>query len=702
MAVLGLGNCIEELPTRQEIETSINRTIEEVERMIREDHNLPRLSRNEIVNILFNITSTDMNSYKDHIEKARQDYQRALMVVLPYNAKDAKDEKELYTKAPVVKLLSDIKNESFGASVKALDNLINTDTKLSQNPDDESEKQHKNHRDTFMEISAEPSTVGTAPEKFSFNLENFKSTKEPNLVTKNNLRNKGTIHSKSGLEIVYSTSVTQRPTTKILKTTKSSEEVFRPTMPPTRSSQNVLTSDQWHYNAPPSTSTSKTTRIPFLPTMMSETVEKVTSTLQPEVPTSARTVERFKVQDSPWSMEKLRILDENEKSAPLYVTPMTANTPEVTKATTPMREQVQDLLASIGLHPMNNKTKPKPNLNAMSNDPDTIFGENFQIPESTNVIVGQTSGLTSVGIDAPSIRNQNTFENTPYDVKKGYGNLSPDVQLLFQRFGLQTSGSDRESFQLKTTTEKPRRVTSKTSVWNNFKPLPTSEVRDEGMKNFLAKFGLGFTNARNEKSMKSRKNSDVTTRKPSSLIDAVPGNMQKILENIGLITKSQQRPVEKVETIVASTEAPKLHVFKPHEASLDDEKQRTKINELLDTVKLVQEGKADVDAVQQAAKELLESTKSLQNGPDPLSLEEILKMYNDDVKNEIKRQQDPKDLAEMATSGIKRLMIYVLGSSELWVGRIIGGLTRIRNVLNNVTNKIRLSGGISSPVLNPS
>lgn len=718
LGVLSAANGLEDLPTRGEIELSINRTIDEVERLVRSDPSLPRLSRDQIVDILFNITATDMKSYQESVEKTREDYQRALTIVLPFSTNDTKGEslKELYTKAPVTKVVEDVSGK-----------LNERSESLSSQKDEETKKKedvnkahvYENHRETYTEINANLPTEETlkklldqepskesSPQKFSFNLNDLGTTKErepsKGPFFKNFLTNNDSSKGKSDLEIVYSTSVTQKPTTRVMGASKFRDEGFRPTMPPTKPTENLLTQDQWRYNAPPSSTTSRprrpltspkkqvrTTSAPFLPTMMPETTVKDENTF-------SRTSQGQKSQGSPWNIEGMRIVDKNEKPPPVYVTPMTSTTgnkPQEstnrvrdspsTKTPMHMREEVKDLLASIGLQPGNRKNNASSSnklIHSQSSpiDHENIFGTNFQIPESTNLIPGPTSGLTAVGLESASISSQNTFQHTPQDVKKGVENLSPDVQLLFQRFGLQSSAKDPLKIQFKPTTQKPQ-ISTKATFWNNFKPLPVSQVKDQTMREFLAKFGLGIEDRR-EKSMIIK---DIDTNRRPSLIEAVPANMKGILQNVGLITRSQ-RPRETART--PTTESPQLHVFKPHETSIDNDKQRAKINQLLDTVKLVQEGKADVIAVQNVAKELLESTKGLKNGPDPLSLEEILTMYNNDLKNEIKRQQDPKDLMDTATTGMRRFSIYALDTSELWIGRIINGLTQLRNMLINLTN----------------
>lgn len=93
--------------------------IEEVEEILAANPELPRLSRNEILEILDNMTSAIPEresisasvSHTGHY-KSREEYlraMRALILVLPYNAKNLSESKiqELYTKAPIIRFIED-------------------------------------------------------------------------------------------------------------------------------------------------------------------------------------------------------------------------------------------------------------------------------------------------------------------------------------------------------------------------------------------------------------------------------------------------------------------------------------------------------------------------------------------------------------------------------------------------------------------
>ncbi|XP_026667996.1 uncharacterized protein LOC108623375 [Ceratina calcarata] len=636
LLLLRLGHSQDDLPSRYEVESSINRTIEEVERQIRENPSLPRLSRADIVKTLQNITSQDLRQLKDKekLEKARNLYQRALMVVLPYNGESSGDLKDLYTKPPMTQMIPDDQgsenrgdeedNEVQNSEITT-ENFYNRDSYKTTLKDltTTNKNKYKNHKDTYSEVQTkiplkETLKLDSTPVKFTFNLDNLQKNSYTNerAATTTTTTTRYPIYRSNGstseLEIVYSTSVTEA-------TTKPAPKEIAIDLGRFKEKQNILTSSQWRYNAPPTTFEptlpSKVDRIPFLPTITVEPEERIASTEKSQ-------------------MIKEALMMSTEKPTALYVTPMSPQTTTKTKysstyslnsagfrqatstSTTsmPMRPEVMDLLASIGLRPDNN-----------SNVED-VYKKNKDILELNNI---RSTSLTPVTTDSMSIVDQNVGPPGS-EIKKGVDNLSRDVQLLFKKFGLQTSDLDKS-------TSTTQRTTINLNSYTNFKPLPTSNVKDEGLKEFLASFGLIGDN-RKQKSMRP------TTEMPS-LIEVVPDNMRGILENIGLISR-KRKTVEDVK----STDSSKFHVFKPHEAKVQDEEQKNKINELLDTVKLMQEGKAGIQNVKQAASDLLQSTKVLKEGPDPVKLEEIFKTYEEDTRNEVKRQED-EEKSETTTTG---------------------------------------------------
>ncbi|XP_011166272.1 cell wall protein DAN4 [Solenopsis invicta] len=723
LLIIGLCHC-NDLPSNTEVESSINRTINEVERLIRENSTLPHLTKREIIDILFNITSKDLETYqnKKTIEEARNIYQKALMVVLPYNAEDAiENVKDLHTKPPVVQLITDpfSNSEDFERSAsknkklfvqsdkQSLENVIATRShtyateKNLSKENSPVQMRYKNHRETSSEAHSkmplkETLKFDSTPIKFSFNLENLPThsilTEEPTTITttttttttKRPVFEGSSLTKNKEVYIVYSTSATtiSPGTIEMKKNVSAFNSGPETTSRPLNNNEHVLSVDKWRYNAPTTQSTTTVQTVTKLPDVLFNRVRD----RQPLFPITASplknmtpTVSIGKVKHNPdiskviATSEKIEIVS-TEQSAPIYVTPMSFSSSAsplppppplslppsssssshssflsveklkynstynlnsggfhgiTTTTTTTMRPEVMELLASIGLRPEN------------AINVEDVFKKNMknleiksEIPNS-NGLVYATSGLTAITPDSPSIIAQNTFENPVSEIGKGMNNLTPDVQLLFQRFGLQTSN-------LVTTTMSTLESTINTNSYTNFKPLPTSKIQNEDMKEFLAKFGLGVSGGRQKKAMSA------STERPS-LIEAVPDNMRQILENIGLISRKISRTTPKIEN-AEPTKATKFHVFKPHEVRVKDEEQRMKINQLLDKVRLVQEGKASIKDVRNVADRLVATTKTLKDGPDPLNLEEIIRVYNEDVvKNEVKRQQNPEETIEITT-----------------------------------------------------
>ncbi|XP_018370157.1 PREDICTED: uncharacterized protein LOC108765810 [Trachymyrmex cornetzi] len=712
--VIGLCRC-NDLPSKTEVESSINRTIDEVERLIRQNSTLPYLTRHEIIDILFNITSKDLETYenKSTMEEARNIYQKALMVVLPYNTEDSRENiKNLHVKPPIVQIITDPspnpedfemwKNKKLEGNIlmqemhtqydkkkQALENFVVTYAPKENLVNEEHPEQtqlYKNHKGTYSEASSmvpiKETLNDSAPINFSFNLENLQ--KQPTIAEKQITTTRQPMFQGSSLikdkevYVVYSTSATTIPP-QIVKTKKyismfnlepeREKEMISHSL---KYNENVLSVDQWRYNAPmtqrESESTTMLTKLDETDTVFKRICDKQqlfpTATTQIPLENIAPTNKiKYIPESSKVTSEKLQIV--NAESVPIYVTPIPLSSPLPSSSsstlparerqklkynstyiynlnsggfrkitTTTMRPEVMELLALIGLRPEN-----ATNIEDVFRKNNNNLEIKSQIPNSNGLVYTTSSLTTAVVRDSSSINVQNTFENPVLEIGKGMDNLTPDIQLLFQKFGLQTSN-------LVTTTLSPLK-TSNTNSYTNFKPLPTSKIKNEDMKEFLAKFGLGVNNGRQKKSM------SVSTER-RSLIEIVPDNMRQILENIGLISRKTSGTISKMESM-EPTKTTQFHVFKPHEVRVKDEGERMKINELLDKIRLVQEGKASATNVRKVADNLLATTKTLKDGPDPLSLEEMIKTYNVNVKNEVKRQQNLKETIETTTNDDRTL-----------------------------------------------
>ncbi|KAL2738006.1 hypothetical protein V1478_002092 [Vespula squamosa] len=611
-----------ELPSIFEVEDSINRTVNEVERLINENPSLPRLSRSDIVDILYNVTSKDLEGYGDEekIEEGRKMYQRALMIVLPYKARESSENlKDLYTKPPIVQMISD------SASGERLEMVFNDRSKENGGSSEsienfvENKSRYKNHRESYSEVRPEESlkkealTPGSAPIRFSFNLESLESDRYTD-------RERTTIDDPIFLPTTAATTVDDYPVRDVDLVLDTRDDNERSTVEeltidssPSKSKQDILYSDQWRYHAPPP----KT--IPEEEIEDPSSVGK-TATKYPEM-------ERSTVFVTPLSFNS---------QGPKFNTTLVLNSGgfrRVTSGSTstertrtePARQEVMDLLASIGLRPKENEGNVE---NVFDGRKNALY-DRFKIPnangiaypDATTSLIATTSDRDSL----PSSEDQNIFETGTFDLNKGMENLTPDVRLLFQRFGLQSSNDGRPTTVATAATTRR----APTNSYKSFKPLPTSStVQDEEMREFFARFGLGL----------NRQGKAMNTEIPS-VIEVVPAEMRTILENIGLISNSRRNSNNSINYTLEETKS-KYHVFKPHETTLNDDYQRSRINEFLDTVKLVQRGQADAKDFQKAATDLLENTKTLSGGPDPLSLEEIIRVYNEDLKNEVKRQEE--------------------------------------------------------------
>ncbi|EGI69365.1 hypothetical protein G5I_01902 [Acromyrmex echinatior] len=730
--IIGLCHC-SDLPSKTEVESSINRTIDEVERLIRQNSTLPYLTRHEIIDILFNITSKNLETYenKSTMEEARKIYQKALMVVLPYNAEDSKENiKDLHIKPPIVQIIADPfpnlenfeagrvreqdwKNKKLETNIlvqemytqhdkkkQSLENFVvtyapkeNLNEEHTHNP--EQTQLYRNHKETYSEASTKIPVKETlndsAPIKFSFNLENLqkREREQPTIAEKQITTTRQPMFQESSLReiknkevyVVYSTGATKTIPPRTVETKKhismfnleplSSEREKEMISRPLKYNENVLSIDQWRYNAPITQrereSTTMLTKLDETDTLFKRIRDKqqlfpIVTTQMPLENIAPTNKIKYIPNSSKITSEKIQIV--NAESAPIFVTPMPFSSPlpsssssstlparereklkynstyiynlnsgDFRKITTTMRPEVMELLASIGLRPEN-----ATNVEDVFRKSNQDLEIKSRIPNSNGLVYTSLSSLTTVRNSLP-INAQNTFENPVLEIGKGMNNLTPDVQLLFQKFGLQTSNV--------TTTSSPLLKTSNTNSYTNFKPLPTFKIKNGDMKEFLAKFGLDVSDNRQKKAM------SISTERPS-LIEVVPDNMRQILENIGLISRKTSGTISKMENM-EPTKMTQFHVFKPHEVHVKDEGERMKINELLDKIRLVQEGKASATDVRKVADNLLATTKTLKDGPDPLSLEEMIKTYNVNVKNEIKRQQNLKETIETTTNDDRAL-----------------------------------------------
>lgn len=702
MAGLSLGIC-EKVP-HQQLERSLNRTIDTVEKIIQSDPTLPRLNRDDILKILLNLTSGSPEM---------EEFTRP--TALPLTAtSQLRTDKEQSTNSPLVQLIPDSTEADAIIEIGKTEEII-----FPPNPKDPSpfvEKAEKyiaeqsapsitnssikvecktvttdsqnNHRNSYSELNGRNThsnasfTDGTSqqPEKFTFNLANLdqitKSAHQYISSVKSSADNRTSSTQTSNPEkvaVVYSTSLQ----TDMNNEAKSVTPFNYPQL--YNQNPNVFRTNQWRYSEPivmNAKSSGMESGIHFLPTIPNfssgnmkpyfELPKKVSGN-QPDSHNDMNRPSPVYVTPVSASNEAAKIPEQNTQGNVPKNSGFSINT-KIETSVKPI-----DFLQSLGL-----KMEEKENNQAESTKFDTnnvelrvptMESTKFNLPlisdaynqitkpedtkdvevsgmsdEFKNVFTNkggniknfnEPSGLSAFDFDSLSINKQNTFLNPMTNFKKGVDNLTPDVQNLFHRFGLPTSvlrDMIENRPKITTTTRRPTTTTpaSFSDYFTSFKRLPSSKVENEEMRDFLAQFGLGNSETRKQKAMKS---SDLYTQQPSKQSSF---DIRKALDNIGLLALVP-RSDEVTPTPKRKRKPTKSNVFKPHESLSSSAEQREKIHKLLDTVKMVQEG--NVEDVQKVVEDLVETTKSLKSGPDPVNLDEIIRIYKEETYKQDKKFQ---------------------------------------------------------------
>ncbi|KAJ9581452.1 hypothetical protein L9F63_023384 [Diploptera punctata] len=341
-----------------------------------------------------------------------------------------------------------------------------------------------------------------------------------------------------------------------------------------------------------------------------------------------------------------------------------------------MRDEVKEILASIGLYPDKSS-------------------------ETTTTTIRTTRATT-------------TSTETP-DIEAAAESFSPEMKDLLISFGLLPSANDiqhptiqeEEQVEIKQPAydQKAASPVIDPSSYLNFKPLPTKYAMSSDMKQFLASFGLvssgpsedeTYSRYRSQKSLNidetinttndtdleaSETNKQETEEKmPKINTDVLSSEMIEVLENLGLYSSENMSSSE----IKEKTYDDEGHIFNPsaHLAAHNPtEEEAAKLAKLLDTIKKLMKHNAtisqdEIDALnattsyklppipnvnivdneptfiqpmfvkKQANKTL--TLDEIKNVPDPLSPEE-LGVLVEEYKNEVKRQQ-PNITTNITTS----------------------------------------------------
>ncbi|XP_071440874.1 proteoglycan 4-like [Hetaerina americana] len=419
---------------------TVNDTIEQVEEIMKDNPHLPRLSRQEMINIIQNITkgSTEFNTGKNTDQttenKSREDYIRSLMLVMPFNTNNLSDSmiQDLYTKPPITEIINTTPSTPVTAQQWRI--VVGEVT-----------KEHPIAHSKGTTIPTTEATTGTTTEKL-----------QPSTFSYTIPRNTEKYKTK-----LTEFGVRQRPKINIVTTQKPSTVVEKFTVPRYR----VRTTKT------PVVSTEDP--LSTIPKYRLKTTQKPTTVFQYPESTLARL--RAKTTKAPFIVMATSVTAKPFKRIPEEVT---IPTPLMTENNTPIRKDVKELLASLGLFPLDQ--------------------ENINDSESTTILYKDHLTTTT----------PNPF---PVDVKKGADTLSPEMQTLLKSFGLidneiplTKDSAPRPTISLQTSNydPPPPEPTVDIESYATFKPLPNpgssssaSTVKfkhkmGDDMKEFLVSFGL--------------------------------------------------------------------------------------------------------------------------------------------------------------------------------------------------------------------
>lgn len=615
----------------------VDGTIAEVQQILEADYSLPRLTRGEIVEILDNLTKTDIDSLRQG-NKDRKDYQKALMLVMPYTSKDSPlNVEELYTKPPITHIVGShvVKQHPPKKNVEIMKET-STLSAIEISPVEESTLRIKTtSKSTLKPRRKRPIKYTPQPKPEIKEQELIITESQPYVseITPGNPINIEITTAKPKKQFIMNKSTpkpdfvasTHRPV--YSKPTRYSnhkyqEEEFKP-------------SNGFRIVNPPSFSVTSETE-EQKPVIIAESWQQDSGkNWEQKVPARKRPPTRGSMQSSVYKAPLSTI-------RPRQRTTTTTTQPSVVNIDLP--EDMKDFVKELQL--------AEPSIKKNKYSSHYVASEtNFKKPTSTeNIqeILGAIGGLT-------------TTTKMP-DLTGVADTLTPDMKELLMSFGLITDPNSPST----TTTQlpmEPEVVDIKPMSYTQFKPLPDDAPSRDDMFDFLSSFGL--IGSRSAKKIKEENEPKLEQPKQLSEVphidmEMIPESMHGVLEDIGL-TQSNRRG-KRIETNEASKTSStkiseKTHVFNPAESNVSTEQLR-RLNKLMETLvrleklnRTVTEADfkdVDLENIAEITKILNNNDKVIpldaQNGPDPIKFDPGLE------KNEVKRQETTTKKEEETTT----------------------------------------------------
>lgn len=613
----------------------VNGTIADIQHILNNDLTLPRLTRGEIIDLIENYTKTDPEELKKKVAKGREDYQRAIMLVLPYTPKNTDNFsiEELYTKPPITHIIG------------AEEPKINTTSKRPTT-------------NKHIEILAlEPSTSRpivmkrpVKPQKFAKPADIPQSFKVQTNIPE----------VKHRKEVVVK-SAPSRPEQYFVPTVMTSTQ-----KPVTRFSNHRYPED---LPRPVNNEPLKIIKAPILmakPPVKSEvfsgeTQQKFTQEQdwQPTKATTEPKPHRHVYKATMSSTMRPKIVRTTMR--PFTSTPSTTTTTVRMKplANVELPDDLREALKDLDL----GEVRPVKPIKLFSSQYDSSL-TNFPKKELSNDNIKDI--LDAIGAAAPTTMKTTTIMP---DISEVVNNLSPDMRELLMTFGL-IDNPNKPSSPLRAITDSPPLFSIdeldgiNPVAFTQFKPLPDSAPSREDMKDFLAGYGL-TGNSGSQRFAKKLKEENTTKDQPQksepltdvSNIDLsfVPESMQAVLADIGLINKTSFKTVINEDQIQDEAKQ-ETHVFNPEQTYVS-ENEIQRLSQLLDTIKKLEKMNRtatpedlqdlDLENVKELTKILKQESSLIEKHPESFSLTLDQQNFGPNPldfdlspdKNEVKRQQ---------------------------------------------------------------
>nr|CAH7746817.1 unnamed protein product [Callosobruchus chinensis] len=571
----------------------IDDVVLQVERLISSHPNLPRLTRGEILDLLENITASDLEQYQhehmDSIPRGRNP--KAYMVVKAYSPEgdEASKMEELFTKTPVTQIVAT--KEQHGKDVSP-----------SEEKDSIRELNKKIHRGRKRTTTTTPSipiidtsTSGIATTSFpevTQRLQQSTYPEKPSTVTHHRRRRPTPAND---LERTRKVSTTDTPIT-----TYSSRR-RRPIM---RNHVSSTTEEYQNHRYP---AQEERNRVP-----------------SPVLPFGEKIAEPSQHYDPYNSNDDLIMMENSRKEVPLALSRQTE--PPYYQRSSTSAPNFQPFFPQEALADQASSSS-NAHSSRLTYQQQTSYIADLEVSPAENVAVSSSTSTTPPSTTVP-------------DISPVADNLSSEMRDLLVSFGLIQGPQPIEDVK-KDDTYNPEKAEVSPESYIGFKPLPENDDESRSdMDLLLARFGLG----RNSKSQLPERRSDESTD-DSMTFDVVPQQYQGVLEDIGLST----RQGKKIRTEALTKTLEKINKYTPPKAN-SNQQEVEKLNKLLNIIQQIEKLNKTLtndDVDNKKLKEVVESFNvdtitplDQQNAPNPLNYDNGLS------RNEIKREQNKKDATE--------------------------------------------------------